>query len=39
MELHGGTLNVVRAERARPGFTADAGMHIGMYFPPERVIR
>lgn len=39
MELHGGTLNIVRGERARPGFTADAGMHIGMYFPPERVIR
>lgn len=39
MQLHGGTLNITRAERARPGLTVETGMHIDMYFPPERVIR
>lgn len=40
MELHGGTLDVVRAERGVPGHTAAAtGMRIGMHFPAARVIR
>lgn len=40
MELHGGTLDVVRAECGVPGHTAAAtGMRIGMHFPAARVIR
>ena len=34
MELHGGSLGVVRGEQA-----SDSGMEISLRFPPERVIR
>lgn len=35
MELHGGKLDIVRAERRDP----DSSMHIGLSFPADRVIR
>lgn len=35
MELHGGRLDIVRAHR----HDAETGMHIGLSFPPARVIR
>ena len=39
MELHGGRMDIVRAERGRTGLAADTGMRIGMHFPAARVIR
>lgn len=40
VELHGGRLDVVRAERGIPGLLAsETGMRIGMHFPAARVIR
>lgn len=39
MELHGGRLDIVRAERGRPGRRPETGMKIGVHFPAARVIR
>ncbi len=39
MELHGGSLDVTRAERGKTGVLPDSGMQIGMHFPAARVIR
>ncbi|ABS62220.1 PAS/PAC sensor signal transduction histidine kinase [Parvibaculum lavamentivorans DS-1] len=39
MELHGGRLNIMRAERGQPGHRPEIGMKISVHFPSERVIR
>jgi signal transduction histidine kinase len=39
MQLHGGYLDVRRAERGKTGLIPDSGMRIGMHFPSTRVIR